>query len=197
MRVLRWLCPCVGHLRERPYPLRKPIRNFANGFTVFADDAALSGGSSKTGHSARHFVVWDHIIRLRPLTWRQSISYGDAGNDEVSYLTTTCKAIEECDLVFSNGAKLRDFEVDINIYAGELNADRRVAHKLGEESIGGFLLRNAVEVYGFFYFGSSSFSVLWDQVCRGEYLDCKITLDLASAPIVFERRSLFNQPRVS
>ena len=110
--------------------------------------------------------MWDHIIRLRPLTWRQSISYGDAGNDEVSYLTTKCKASEECDLVFSNGAKLRDFEVDINIYAGQLNADRRVAHELGEGSIGGFILRNAGEVYGFFYFGSSSFSVLWDQVCR-------------------------------
>jgi len=75
------------------------------------------------------------MLHLKPLIWTQEIRHfpgnDDIGDDEGGYLTTTCVPDAKCDLLLKNGARLRDFEIQLSILRGEIGADRRLKFKRG------------------------------------------------------------------
>ena len=48
-------------------------------------------------------------MNLKPLSWYQEIRHF---GEEYLYIWTRCVTTKECDVVLSNGAKLRDYKID-------------------------------------------------------------------------------------
>ena len=117
------------------------------------------------------------IIYLKPLSWHQSTSCRASAQEGDLYIWTRCVPTKECDVVLSNGAKLRDYKIDVGINHGVFKPDDRAKYHLSDEAIGGLkLIVERDYVHGWFYIGSNNYSALWDQVRTGGYADCTIEL---------------------
>ncbi len=136
--------------------------------------------------------MFSHIF-LKPSVWHQEIRHVVFGKGEGRCLRATCTPTDKCDLVLNNGAKLRDFEIDIGIIRGELTSDARTEYKLGKEAIGGLkFIKELNCVHGWFYFRLNNHEAVWDQVRAGGYFDCTIFLNVEIGSRRFGRRSFFN-----
>ena len=82
-------------------------------------------------------------------------------------------------MVLSNGAELRDYQIEMGINHGVLKPDACLEYKLGAEAIGGLkFVKEHNFVHGWFYVGSNNYSALWDQVRTSGNADCTIQLGL-------------------
>jgi hypothetical protein len=120
------------------------------------------------------------FLNLTPLIWRQEIRHYSKlsiGDDEGGFLTATCTPDASCELLLSNGAKLRDQEISLGIARGDLGADKRQQGSLTNDAIGGlYFIEEQNFVHGWLYFKSNNYSALWDQVRNGGYVGCVIGL---------------------
>lgn len=120
-------------------------------------------------------------VNLKPLMWSQEIRHYPSTKvgegEEVTIIQVTCAPDAKCDLLLSDGAKIRDHEISITIIPGEIKADERQKTNLLNQAIGGlWFLEEEDFVHGRFYFKSNNFTALWDQVRDGGYVDCVICL---------------------
>jgi hypothetical protein len=120
-------------------------------------------------------------VSLKPLTWTQSIrqypSTNSSKNVEEPLLSTSCSPEANCDLLLSNGAKLRDFTIQLSIMPGAVSVDDAQRNKFKSDAIGGFwFIQEQGFVHGWFYFKRENFGFVWDQVRTGEYFRCTISL---------------------
>jgi hypothetical protein len=93
------------------------------------------------------------------------------------FLRAVCAPASDCDVVLSDGSKLRDFEVPIGIVSGELSGEQRLKHQFHAEALGGlWYFEKDKFVHGWFYVASEMHDAMWHQVSVGAYKDCLISL---------------------
>jgi hypothetical protein len=120
-------------------------------------------------------------IYLKPLTWSQSISHypnrDPSKKREGTGLSVVVRPTPDCDVLLSNGAKLRDFTISLSIVQGVFPADEHQKANFAKEAIGGlWFIEEQDFLHGWFFFKPDNYAAVWDQVREGRYVDSLITL---------------------
>jgi len=152
-------------------------------------------------------------LNLKPLRWSQSIELHprqDATrSDEYTRIIATCMPTAECALLLRTGARLRNFQISINVLEGKLPDEERRRSKFEIDAIGGLWFADRQvhdSVQGWLYLKERIYRSLWDQVSHRA--DCQISLwisplyddiwrdnplSILSVSLTFDRRPLADQ----
>ena len=131
-----------------------------------------------------------YYIYLKPVSWSHQIKRYPTINVEGAQLAVRCRTLPNSDLLLSEGYRLRDFEIPLTIFQGELDAENRQRHQLSQQAIGGiWWIPEEAFVHGWFHLKADDFAAVWDQVRIGGYEACGISLGIS--PVEYTDESQF------
>jgi hypothetical protein len=120
--------------------------------------------------------VIPYNVSFKTLWWSQTISQDldDGGVKEDERLSLVCEPESNCKVTLSNGDKLRDYKILLNIVQGELY------EPIPEDALGRLSLfaPNLILIDGYLYLKPAVYSAVWKQVRQGRYDTCQIDLGL-------------------
>jgi hypothetical protein len=119
------------------------------------------------------------VLYLTPINWTQSIRCYPRIDVNWLYLTALCRT--KSVLILSDKLKLSTLDIHLSIFQGSLPDKDREEGELSERAIGGvWWSSNDNFVDSWFYLPTESYEALWEQIKRGDYLECQITLGTAT-----------------
>jgi hypothetical protein len=117
-------------------------------------------------------------LYLKPLTWTQSIRRFPTINVNGLYFTAQCTT--KSDLILSDKLKLSDLEINLSFLRGALPEKDREKTNLLDGAIGGIWWNSDDNfVHGWLYLPDEDYAALWEQINRGDYIDCDVSLGTA------------------
>jgi hypothetical protein len=131
-------------------------------------------------------------LYVKPITWTQSIRRYQTIGVNGRYLTTQCRT--DSDLILSDKLKLRDLEINLSFLRGALPDKDREKGKLSEGAIGGiWWVSEDNFVHGWFYLPAEDYDAIWEQIKRGDYIACDISLGTASDAVKLQAANLLGR----
>jgi len=118
------------------------------------------------------------FVYLNPITWTQSIRRYPTIDVNGLYLTAQCTT--------KSGLILSDLEISLSFLRGALPEKDREKTKLLDGAIGGVWWNSDDNfVHGWLYLPDEDYVALWEQIKRGDYIDCDVSLGTASDSVNF------------